>query len=76
MALSVVSLKGGRRKIDAVLQRRLITLDMDSITAGEDPWPTVELILGLRCGALQHAQSYGESSEASSCASSLEACVS
>lgn len=38
------TLKGGRRKIDAVQQRRLITLDMDSITAGEDPWPTVELI--------------------------------
>ena len=54
------TLKGGRRKIDAVLQRRLITLDMDSITAGEDPWPTVVLILGLRCGTLQHAQSYGE----------------
>lgn len=31
------TLKGGRRKIDAVQQRRLITLDMDSITAGEDP---------------------------------------
>ena len=25
------TLKGGRRKIDAVLQRRLITLDMDSV---------------------------------------------
>ena len=35
------TLKGGRRKIDAVLQRRLITLDMDSITAGEDPWPNI-----------------------------------
>ena len=44
------TLKGGRRKIDAVQQRRLITLDMDSITAGEDPWPTVELILG--CAAV------------------------
>lgn len=30
------TLKDGRRKTDAVLQRRLITLDMDSITAGED----------------------------------------
>ena len=67
------TLKGGRRKIDAVLQRRLITLDMDSITAGEDPWPTVVL---MRCGALQHTQPYGESSEASSCAPSLETRVS
>ena len=31
---------------------------------------------GMCCGTLQHAQSYGESAEASSCASSLEACVS
>ena len=47
------TLKGGRRKIDAVLQRRLITLDMDSITAGEDPWPTVVLILG--CAAVLYS---------------------
>ena len=47
------TLKGGRRKIDAVLQRWLITLDMDSITAGEDPWPTVELILG--CAAVLYS---------------------
>lgn len=39
------TLKGGRRKIDAVMQRRLLTLDMDSIAAGEDPWPTVTLLL-------------------------------
>lgn len=39
------TLKGGRRKIDAVTQRRLLTLDMDSIAHGEDPWPTVQLIL-------------------------------
>ena len=44
------TLKGGRRKINAVTQRRLITLDMDSITADEDPWPTVTLILG--CAAV------------------------
>ena len=31
------TLKGGRRKIDAVTQRRLLTLDMDSIAHGEDP---------------------------------------
>lgn len=46
-------LKGGRRKIDAVTQRRLLTLDMDSITAGEDPWPTVTLILG--CAAVLYS---------------------
>lgn len=39
------TLEGGRRKIDAVTQRRLLTLDMDSIAAGEDPWPTVTLLL-------------------------------
>lgn len=33
------TLKGGRRKIDAITQRRLITLDMDSIAVDEDPWP-------------------------------------
>ena len=47
------TLKGGRRKIDAVAQRRLITLDMDSIAAGEDPWPTVTLILG--CAAVLYS---------------------
>lgn len=39
------TLKGGRRKLDAVVQRRLLTLDLDSIAAGEDPWPTVTLLL-------------------------------
>lgn len=47
------TLKGGRRKIGAVTQRRLITLDMDSIAAGEDPWPTVTLILG--CAAVLYS---------------------
>lgn len=47
------TLKGGRRKIDAVVQRRLVTLDMDSIAAGEDPWPTVTLILG--CAAVLYS---------------------
>ena len=47
------TLKGGRRKIDAITQRRLITLDMDSIAAGEDPWPTVTLILG--CAAVLYS---------------------
>lgn len=46
-------LKGGRRKIDAVTQRRLLTLDMDSIAVGEDPWPTVTLILG--CAAVLYS---------------------
>lgn len=47
------TLKGGRRKIDAVTQRRLITLDMDSIATSEDPWPTVTLILG--CAAVLYS---------------------
>ncbi len=47
------TLKGGQRKIDAVIQRRLITLDMDSIAAGEDPWPTVTLIFG--CAAVLYS---------------------
>src|SRR5699024_6727047 len=32
---------------------RLVTLDMDSIAAGEDPWPTVTLILG--CAAVLYS---------------------
>lgn len=47
------ALKGGRRKIDAVTQRRLITLDMDSVAVSEDPWPTVTLILG--CAAVLYS---------------------
>ena len=70
------TLKGGRRKIDAVLQRRLITLDMDSDHGGRRPVAYSRADSGLRCGTLQHAQSYGESSEASPLCFLFEACVS
>lgn len=43
-------LKGGRRKGDAVAWRSLLTLDLDNIKAGEDPWPAVELVLS--CAAV------------------------
>ena len=38
------TLKGGRRKAEAILNRRLLTLDIDSVPISEDPWQTVELI--------------------------------
>ncbi len=42
-------LEGGRRKVDSIVERWLITLDLDSVPAGGDPWPTVNLILGCAC---------------------------
>lgn len=47
------TLKGGRRKADAIIQRRLLTLDLDSIPVGQDPWVTVELIIG--CAAVLYS---------------------
>lgn len=47
------TLKGGRRKADAVIQRRLITLDLDYVTPSDAPWETVELILG--CAAVLYS---------------------
>ncbi|MBQ3330828.1 MAG: hypothetical protein IJG87_06585 [Ruminococcus sp.] len=46
-------LRGGRRKADAIIQRRLITLDLDSIPTGEDPWPAFELVLD--CAAVLYS---------------------
>lgn len=46
-------LSGGRRKIDAIKERRLITLDLDSVPAKMDPWPTVTLVLG--CAAVLYS---------------------
>lgn len=40
-------LRGGRRKADAIVQRRLITLDLDSIPPGTDVWGDFELIFGF-----------------------------
>ncbi|MDR1465421.1 MAG: virulence-associated E family protein [Oscillospiraceae bacterium] len=42
-------LRGGRRKVDAVLNRCLLTLDIDSVPAGEDPWEN--FFLGFDCAA-------------------------
>ena len=39
------TLKGGRRKSEAITQRRLITLDLDSVPAGVDVWSAFELTL-------------------------------
>lgn len=47
------TLRGGRRKADAIAQRRLITLDLDSIPMGEDVWPIFELI--LNCAAVLYS---------------------
>lgn len=47
------TLRGGRRKADAISQRRLITLDMDAVPVGEDPWPAFELV--LNCAAVLYS---------------------
>lgn len=40
-------LRGGRRKAESITQRRLVTLDLDSIPVGTDVWASFELILGF-----------------------------
>jgi predicted P-loop ATPase len=40
------ALKNGRRKAESIISRRLLTLDIDSVPQGEDPWPTVTLVMG------------------------------
>ena len=47
------TLKGGRRKAEAIISRRLLTLDIDSVPMGDDPWPTVEIIFG--CAAVLYS---------------------
>lgn len=47
------SLKGGRRKAEAITQRRLLTLDLDDVPRGADPWDTVVLVLG--CAAVLYS---------------------
>ena len=46
-------IKGGRRKIDAVPARRLLTLDLDACTASDDPWFTVAMVIG--CAAVLYS---------------------
>lgn len=47
------SLKGGRRKAEAIIQRRLLTLDLDYVTPYDSPWETVELVIG--CAAVLYS---------------------
>ena len=47
------SLKGGRRKAEAIIQRRLLTLDLDYVTPSDSPWETVELVIG--CAAVLYS---------------------
>ena len=47
------SLKGGRRIAEAIMQRRLLTLDLDDVPRNADPWDTVVLVLG--CAAVLYS---------------------
>lgn len=47
------SLKGGRRKAEAIMQRRLLTLDLDDVPRDADPWDTAVLVLG--CAAVLYS---------------------
>ena len=47
------SLKTGRRKANSISARQLITLDLDDVPQGADPWPTVTLVLG--CAAVLYS---------------------
>ena len=47
------AVKGGRRKAETIMQRRLLTLDLDYVTVSDSPWETVELILG--CAAVLYS---------------------
>jgi len=46
------SLKNGRRKSDSVIYRSLLTLDIDSVPFGEDPWISA---LKLECSAVLYS---------------------
>jgi len=46
-------LRNGRRKAESIITRQLLTLDIDSVPQGEDPWPTVELVIG--CAAILYS---------------------
>lgn len=47
------SLKGGRRKAEAIIERRLLTLDLDYVTPKDSPWETVQLVIG--CAAVLYS---------------------
>lgn len=44
------ALRNGRRKAESIIHRGLLTLDIDSVPQGEDPWPTVTMVIG--CAAI------------------------
>lgn len=47
------TLRGGRRKAEAIQERRLLTLDLDYVTPSDDPWSTVQLVVG--CAAVMYS---------------------
>lgn len=47
------ALRNGRRKAESIITRGLLTLDIDSVPQGDDPWPTVELVIG--CAAILYS---------------------
>jgi len=47
------SLRNGRRKAESIIHRQLLTLDIDSIPQGDDPWPTVTMVIG--CAAVLYS---------------------
>ena len=47
------TLRGGRRKADCITQRRLLTLDIDTVPEGADVWPAFELVLD--CAAVLYS---------------------
>lgn len=47
------SLRNGRRKAESIVYRGLLTLDIDSVPQGDDPWPTVEMVIG--CAAILYS---------------------
>lgn len=56
------TLKGGRRKAEAIQERRVLTLDLDYVTQNDKPWETICLVLG--CAAVIYStHSYTETAQ-------------
>lgn len=47
------ALRNGRRKAESIIHRSLVTLDIDSVPQGEDPWEVVTLVIG--CAAILYS---------------------
>ena len=45
--------RNGRRKAESIIHRSLVTLDIDSVPQGEDPWEVVTLVIG--CAAILYS---------------------